>query len=242
MTTGPDVHHHATTRSCGDMNRVLLLSCMAALTGCGTSVGFLRESASLNQHTYQQQVAAVRYVKSVEASTDINAILCAIPTSDSTPYATTMAELHKKAALQPNQVLESIREDRGYRSWFGFWCTTTLTISADVIELIPPGAPIPTKASNHHDDESAGPCGSAYAQLPMLSDVFKRLYPNAAPLDPPPSRRSFVDACSGLSEEAQQCLQARYLREHVDECRQTFGAMKSRTRRELFNTFLSDFE
>jgi hypothetical protein len=51
-----------------------------------------------------------------------------------------MEDLHAWARLKPNQMLVNIREDRKVMVYF-FYCTSTLTLSADVIEFSPEGKP-----------------------------------------------------------------------------------------------------
>jgi hypothetical protein len=174
-------------------------------------------------------------VKSVAASTDSNAILCVIPTASDPPYATTMAEIHKAAALQPNQVLENLREDHTYRSWLGFYCTTTLTISGDVIELVP------TKATADATEEPT-PCAAAYEQLGLLPGAIRRVYPKASAAIPSAPRPAFMKLCLAQTEPVQACIQARYLQEHVDECAAVLRAMPARDRWELLTPLVTGYD
>ncbi len=52
-----------------------------------------------------------------------------------------MGELHLKAALNPNEMLVNFREDTGFTTFVGVYCTQALTISADVVKLTARGAP-----------------------------------------------------------------------------------------------------
>ncbi len=82
-------------------------------------------------------------MRTAAGSASTGAILCVIPVSGGeAPYKEAMDALHKSAALKTNEVLEDLREDHTITSYLGFYCTFVLTISADVIELIPPGTAI----------------------------------------------------------------------------------------------------
>ncbi len=229
--------------------KIHLLAMAGLLVGCGVNTGFVRDATTLNQHQYIQQVGTVRYVKSVDASTETSAYLCFVPSGASMnfsgislggdpPYATTMGALYKKAGLEPNQVLENLREDHSYRTYLGLYCTSVLTISGDVIELLPVGVAPPQPSP----EKDGSPCGVAYGQSALLVDAFRRIYPNATAAARPPLYKTFVDVCSAQTEEVQMCLQARRLREHADECKQTFQNMKASARRDLFAMFVVDTE
>jgi hypothetical protein len=217
--------------------------------GCGGSSGFLRDATTANAHQYRQEVVAVRYVKSVEASDTVTSVFCIIPTSSEGMYATTMKELHAEAQLKPNQLLENIREDHSFAFYF-FFCTSTLTLSADVTELYPPGTPLPSASVSQPrttmptppESEGTTACDVAYAQLVRLMDPLRRIYPNASLQQPFPLKTRFIPMCMLQSPEVQQCLQARFLKENVEECSKRFGELDPRDRRQLFNTFLSNFE
>jgi hypothetical protein len=154
------------------------IECVIAITGfvvggCGASAGFLRDATSINQHEYRQEVGAVRYQRSVDGSSSTGALFCAIPISGGVaPYKEAMAELHKHAALHPNEVLENLREDHGITAYLVFYCITTLTISADVIQLLPPGPSLlptsPMPPNSQSDATSASPSGRGrtYSERP----------------------------------------------------------------------------
>jgi hypothetical protein len=170
-----------------------------------------------------------------------------------------MVALHKDAALKPNEVLENIREDHTITAYLVFYCTITLTISADVIELIPPATATPPAPSSSTkpttDARSDSPteadatsaatspdCDLAYDDLGQLIKPFRWLYPNAAFLVPPPPRARFVMACVDQPEDVQRCLRGPYLKVHADECKGTFAHLSSKARQRLFAVFLSDYE
>jgi hypothetical protein len=237
-----------------------VLGCLA-VCGCGVTSGFLRDATTVNQHQYRQEVAAVRYVRSAAGSSSIGAVFCSIPVSGGeAPYKEAMAALHKDAALKPNEVLENIREDHTITAYLVFYCTIMLTISADVIELLPPGTAVPpahpsltkptsdARSDSPPEAEAAGSgttspdCDHAYDDLAQLIKPFRWLYPNAAFLVPPPPRARFVMACADQPEDVQRCLQGPYLKAHADECKGTFAQLTSKARQRLFSVFLSDYE
>jgi hypothetical protein len=236
-----------------------VLGCFV-LCGCGATSGFLRDATTVSQHQYRQDVAAVRYVRSAAGSATIGSVFCAIPVSGGeAPYKDAMVALHKDAALKPNEVLENIREDHTITAYLVFYCTITLTISGDVIELIPLATATPaaspsstkpttdarTDAPTEADASSAAAspdCDRAYDDLAQLIKPFRWLYPNAAFLVPPPPRARFVMACADQPEDVQRCLQGPYLKAHADECKGTFAQLASKARQRLFAVFLSDYE
>jgi len=112
-----------------------LLSLLVA--GCGGSSGFLRGSVT----QVQVQHGDFRVVKtSLHASAETGKVFCLIPTDDGQVYRHAMEDLHAWARLKPNQMLVNIREDRKVMVYF-FYCTSTLTLSADVIEFSSEGKP-----------------------------------------------------------------------------------------------------
>jgi hypothetical protein len=128
------------------MTKTLRLSSLALgmglLAGCGYSGGFLRDSISSQQIDYRMDVSGVHYVKSVSGTATTGAVFCFIPLSGDL-YQTAMQSMQASAGLGPNQMVMNLREDSITRSWLGFYCTRTLTVSGDVIQFTPtaPGAP-----------------------------------------------------------------------------------------------------
>lgn len=205
----------------------------------------------------------MRYVKSVDASTSIGQILCAIPLGSVPPYANTMAELHAAAQLKPNQILENIREDHTVTAWLMFYCTQTLTLSADVIEVVPNGPPSPpppptptaTQTENvpprptpavKEDLFSPPPttspiCELAVQQLGVTLTTLKKIYPNIT-ASSSPSRTEFLAACAQQPQPVQFCIRAAYLKDNVDACRTVFNDMAPAQRRRLFGAFSAGFE
>jgi hypothetical protein len=232
-----------------------LLGVLGALTvsGCGVSSGFLRDATTANQHEYRQEVGGVRYARSVAGQSAVGTLFCAIPvTGGDAPYKDAMEDLHKRASLGRNEVLENIREDHTITAYLGFYCTTVLTISADVIELLPVGIRQLEGAAAVSDSpagsDSAAPapgspsCNLAYSQLGRLVKPFKLLYPNAAFLIPPPAQWKFVDICTDQPADVQQCLQGSYLKANIDDCKAAFEKLSSKDRARLFGVFLGDYE
>jgi hypothetical protein len=133
------------------MHKTLRLSSLTLglglLAGCGASSGFLRDATSSNRLDIQLPVAGVRYVKSVSGSASIGAMFCAIPGAGDL-YKDAMSNLHGAARLQPNQVVMNLREDFTFRTWFGFYCSRSLTMSGDVFELTPAATPATAPAAS----------------------------------------------------------------------------------------------
>jgi hypothetical protein len=245
-TTGSTIKNATLTR---------VLGCLA-VAGCGTSAGFLRDATTVNQHQYRQEVGAVRFMRTAAGSASTGALLCVIPVSGGqAPYKEAMDVLHKNASLNTNEVLENLREDHTITSYLGFYCTFVLTISADVIELIPPGTAnaasdsraLPTQPQKELSDlrkpaPTSPVCELAYQQLGPFIRPFRSLYPNVTFLEPPPPRATFVTACAQQPEDVQRCLQAAYLTANTDGCKDAFSQLASKDRQRLFSVFLSDYE
>lgn len=215
-----------------------------ALAGCGSGSGFLRDATTANQHQYRQEVGTVTYLRSASGSSSAGSIFCAIPVETDGQYKTAMQELHAQAKLQPNQVLENLREDHITQAYFFFYCVSTLTLSADVVELRPVGAPPPSLATTSQPApaQAQPACELAYAQLPRLAAPLKRLYPNADLAPTPPAKSRFIPACFEQPDDVQSCLQASFLESHLDACKDVFESLPPRARKRLFLTFLTDFE
>ncbi len=111
---------------------------VVAIGGCGSTSGFLRDSATLTQAEFKMDVSQIRYSRSVSGSAKVGEALCSIPL-DEDQYKRAMEALYGSAQLKTNEVLTNFREDEVF-SWFlGFYCQKTLTISADVIDVTPSG-------------------------------------------------------------------------------------------------------
>lgn len=102
--------------------------------GCGTSLGFLRDSTTAQRFNYSLDLKEVSMQRTVQASTEAKTIICLIPTDGDPPYATAMKRLYAEAKLGPNEVLVNIREDKRILTYL-IYCKHRLTISADVYRL-----------------------------------------------------------------------------------------------------------
>ena len=225
-----------------------MAACVSVIAGCGAGAGFLRDATTATQHQLRQDVGSVTYLKSVAGSASAGSLFCFIPVETDGLYKNAMLELHAQAKLQPNQLLENIREDHAFQAYFFFYCVSNLTLSADVVEVRPVGAPPPVasttsaaRAAPAPSGQAAPACEIAYAQLGRLSTPFKRLYANAD-FTTTPSKTRFIPACFEQPEEVQTCLEASYLESHLDGCKEVFDALSPRARARLFHTFLDDFE
>jgi hypothetical protein len=223
----------------GNMRNALFL----LLAGCGTSSGFLRDAANINQHQYRQEVGAVRYSRSVFGTWTSGAVLCIIPVGlGDGPYKEAMSALHQQANLQTNQVLENIREDHSFAVYL-FYCTSTVTVSADVIDLLPSGAQ--TASTDGTKDAPPTPnapeCNKAYADLGGMLRPFRKLYGGGA-FSRTPDNARFLTVCAKQPETVQHCLDAEYLGGNIEECRTVFGELPPVVRKRIFSTFLDDYE
>lgn len=131
--------HNPARRSGG--RAALLVALLVALaivphTGCGMKSGFLRDSRSSQLLKIDLPVQSVRYLRSVSGRARNQALFCIIPYGENL-YETAMKRIHQKARIRRNQVLMNLREDFQFTTYLGFFCTYRLTISGDVMELIP---------------------------------------------------------------------------------------------------------
>jgi TPR repeat protein len=127
------------------------LPVLLLLAGCSYSTGFIREASTTHSFSYAMPISGQAYLKSARGSASEDKVLCFINTSAGQVYARAMDELLSMAALKPNQILASVREDRDHFLFPPFFCSVTLTLSADVIEITPtvgmPSAPKETRAT-----------------------------------------------------------------------------------------------
>lgn len=117
-----------------NFNQLATIITIITASGCGTSLGFLRDSTTAQRFNYSLDLKEVSMQRTVKASTEAKTILCAIPTDGDPPYATAMERLHTEAKLKPNEVLVNIREDKRILTYI-IYCKHRLTISADVYRL-----------------------------------------------------------------------------------------------------------
>lgn len=122
--------------------RLILAALAIAASGCGISGGFLRDSITTQKFDYQMRIQSLRVLRQVEGSASVGSVFCAIPLADRM-YARAMQELHAQAKLDTNEVLANIREDQSYTWYLGFYCVNKLTVSADVVQLVPEGGAAP---------------------------------------------------------------------------------------------------
>ena len=123
--------------------RALSLITISALAGgCGFSHGFIRDSTTEHSFRYQMNLGGVRFVKPVYGSAAHGLLFCMIPLSGEI-YSRAMEDMYEKAQLQPNQIVVNLREDLSFKAFLIFYCSTQVTVSGDVIELLPAGASSP---------------------------------------------------------------------------------------------------
>ncbi len=108
---------------------------LVSLAGCGFNSGFIRDSTSAQVMDYRMELSASRYVRSVQGSATDGSILCIFPLNGE-QYTRAMNELYRAAALKPNETLQNLRQDSATRIYI-VYCTHSLTISGDVIEVTP---------------------------------------------------------------------------------------------------------
>jgi hypothetical protein len=118
------------------LSLALLLSGAAALTGCGASVGFLRDthSGTLIQPTLN--ITEFRHIKTVYGTAEYTSVLCLFPLGGDV-FRHAMENLHKSAGLKQNQLVLNLREDHTLLAYFFFACNYAVTISGDVTEFGP---------------------------------------------------------------------------------------------------------
>jgi hypothetical protein len=117
-----------------NFSKLTTLTLTLAVAGCGTSLGFLRDSTTAQRFNYSLDLKEVSMQRTVQASTEAKTIICIIPTDGDPPYATAMKRLYAEAKLGPNEVLVNIREDKRILTYL-IYCKHRLTISADVYRL-----------------------------------------------------------------------------------------------------------
>lgn len=238
--------------------RTLLALACIWLTGCGTTSGFLRDASTVNQHQYRQDVKTVTYLRSVHGSSTIGSFFCIMPVSGGVGlYKDAMVQLHRMAALQPNQVLENIREDHESTAYLVFFCTKTLTLSADVVELTPADeahaapqaapSPPPRRAPAPEPVSSGllpSTCEAAYSQMGQLIVPLRQMYPLSVFTfkERPPPQSTFVAICEEQPESVQTCLDSSHMKSHVSECKEAFAQLSPKSLRRLLLTFLKDYE
>ncbi len=115
-------------------------------SGCGFHGGLRRDADTQNDFQYKMDVSQVEYKGSASGTSDIGMLFCLIPFG-SDPYKTAMENLQKDAKLKPNEVLVNFRDDQGFTGIAYIWCTSRLTVSADVIQLTPTNGPPPAPAA-----------------------------------------------------------------------------------------------
>ncbi len=108
----------------------LTLACVG-LSACGFGWGSVRDANSIHSFNYDMS-KGFRFLRTVRGVAHRNTVLCIIP-DDSTLYADAMDGLHAEADMGLNQALVNLREDTVTRSYLGLYCTTTLTLSADLV-------------------------------------------------------------------------------------------------------------
>ncbi len=126
------------------MKLITIATIIITASGCGTNLGFLRDSTTSQTFKYQMDLKELSMQRTVQASTEAKTIVCLIPTDGDPPYATAMERLHQEAKLGPNEVLVNIREDKRILVYL-IYCKHRLTISADVYRLGQSGAKPPPK-------------------------------------------------------------------------------------------------
>lgn len=113
---------------------LLTLLCTAS-TGCGFSSGFIRGASSSQVIKYDSRTTRVSYARSVSGDASAGWLFCLIPIKSVPLYKTAMERLHAAARLRADEALMNLREDRDRLTYLGFWCSSTLTISADVMRV-----------------------------------------------------------------------------------------------------------
>ncbi|MBU1220384.1 hypothetical protein KKF34_00700 [Myxococcota bacterium] len=116
------------------MKFLLVALSVLLLTSCGFSGGILRDSIT----QVKVDKANFRVVKyGVTTSKTITSVLCAIPAGSSQPFSDMMEDLHKKAGLKKNQMFINFRQDYALKAFLVFFCISTHTLSADIIQFYP---------------------------------------------------------------------------------------------------------
>lgn len=112
---------------------VLAALVLVVASGCGTSIGLLRDS---NTQVHFSEANFEYSKKAVTVRASVGHLLCVIPL-DIAPSARLMKDLHDKADLQPNETFVNFRQDLDIRTYAIFWCEMTHTLSADVVRFLP---------------------------------------------------------------------------------------------------------
>jgi hypothetical protein len=110
---------------------VLLLGCS------GTTSSIRRDHGELLLPT-RMSLDGFQHIRPVSGSATTGSAFCAFPLGDAL-YGEAMRDLYAHVQLGPNQILLNLREDRADRRYFGLYCSSTLTVSADVVQLTPQG-------------------------------------------------------------------------------------------------------
>ena len=105
------------------------------LAGCGLNSGFIRDSTSSQVMDYRMEIMSTKYVRSVSGSASNGSILCIFPLNGE-QYARALNEVYRYAALKTNETLQNLREDHEFRFYL-FYCNHILTVSGDVVSLMP---------------------------------------------------------------------------------------------------------
>lgn len=144
------------------------------LSGCGTSLGFLRDSTTSQNFQYSLDLKEVSMQRTVSASVETKTILCIVPTDGDPPYATAMEKLYSRAKLKTNEVLINIREDKRILTYL-IYCKNRLTISADVYRL-GKAAVLEQETASKPVADSKKPAAPAKPKPPKKKDLCKEAY------------------------------------------------------------------
>jgi hypothetical protein len=139
------------------MKKLTAAFALTALTGCGFSSGFVHGADTAVRHELHVDVTTMRHVRRAEGSASTGSVLCMIPI-DGGLYKRAMEKLQQDAHLEANELLENVREDHDFAVYLGFYCSHSLTVSADVVSINAPALPV-ARAAQASDGADASDKG-----------------------------------------------------------------------------------
>jgi hypothetical protein len=119
--------------------RVALLSGLSVLAlSCTGSSGFIRDSVTSHTFQYNFTVTGMRFIRTVAGQASVTKVLCTIPIDETDLYNQAVKAMYAQAGgLGPNRVVVNLREDSAFVTYLFVACTTKLTVSGDLVELLP---------------------------------------------------------------------------------------------------------
>ena len=83
-------------------------------------------------HLDQRNIKVVK--KGITAEYTVGSVPCLVPTTTAKHNGVLLARLRARPDLQPNKIFLNTASDQG-TDFYGVWCNTTYSLTADVLEL-----------------------------------------------------------------------------------------------------------